>query len=112
MGLDLTKLKNVCAGREKTVARCPACAEEGHDNKGDHLAIFPDGRFACVVHPGESGHDHRSRIAQLVGDGADGGEADGRNVLSFRRRKINRESRILLAIGADFLQTCCSDEAE
>ena len=47
-------------------ARCPACAEGGHDRSGEHLRIYPDGRFGCCVHPKNS--DHRKRIFALVGD--------------------------------------------
>jgi len=68
MKLDLSRLGNVRKRIGKTIARCPACAEQGHDEKGDHLAIYPDGRFACVAHRGEAGHIHRKRIIALVGD--------------------------------------------
>jgi len=50
----------------KIIARCPACAETGNDRTGNHLAIFPDGRFACAAHPGDS--DHRKRIHALAGN--------------------------------------------
>jgi len=46
-------------------ARCPACAESGQDRKGEHLRIFPDGRYGCAVHPGE--RYHRRRIFELAG---------------------------------------------
>jgi len=49
----------------KVTARCPACAESGSDRTGNHLAIFPDGRFACAAHAGD--HDHRKRIFALAG---------------------------------------------
>jgi hypothetical protein len=68
MKLDLARLENVMKRIGKTIARCPACAEQGHDEKGDHLAIYPDGKFACVAHRGETGHAHRKRIIALVGD--------------------------------------------
>jgi hypothetical protein len=48
-------------------AQCPACAEDGHDSKGEHLFIFPSGQFGCAVHPGD--HAHRQRIWALAGDG-------------------------------------------
>ena len=50
------------------VGRCPACAEVGQDNGGNHLIIWPDGRFACVCHPGYQGREHRKRIFFLVGN--------------------------------------------
>jgi len=67
MSLDLTRLENVHEEGRKTIARCPACAEQGKDTTGEHLIIQPDGRFGCVVHPGAGGKPHRQRIAKLVG---------------------------------------------
>ena len=67
MSLDLAKLQNVREQGGKTIARCPACAEAGMDETGEHLIIQPDGRFGCVVHPGQGGKQHRQRIAKLVG---------------------------------------------
>ncbi|MEQ2006367.1 MAG: hypothetical protein ABMA26_06190 [Limisphaerales bacterium] len=73
MKIDITKLKHPRTsprdGGNVTIARCPACEEEGADNKGDHLIVFPDGRFGCVVNPAEDedSHDHRKRILELVG---------------------------------------------
>jgi hypothetical protein len=64
MSLDLTKLENVRQTTEKTIARCPACAKDGKDKKGEHLVIFPDGRYGCVV---DSSDDHRKAIFELVG---------------------------------------------
>jgi hypothetical protein len=68
MGLDILKLENVKKEGSKTIARCPACAEEGMDNNGNHLVIYPDDRFACVVNQDDEGHKHRQRIFELVGD--------------------------------------------
>jgi hypothetical protein len=72
MSLDIAKLQNVCGRGKKIIARCPACAESGCDNKGDHLVINADGRFACVVYPGHSpdAKAHRKRIFSLCGDRA------------------------------------------
>lgn len=66
MALDLHKLENVHVRGGKTIARCPACAEQGHDSGGEHLFIDSRGRFGCVVHPGAQGKDHRRRIFQLA----------------------------------------------
>lgn len=49
-------------------ARCPACAEGGHDRAGEHLRIYPDGRYGCCVYPKD--HEHRKRIFALAGDRA------------------------------------------
>ena len=67
MSLDLSKLQNTREQGGKTIARCPACAEAGMDETGEHLVIQADGRFGCVVHPGAGGKSHRQRIAKLVG---------------------------------------------
>jgi len=65
MPLDLTALEKVRHSAHRITARCPACAEEGRDRTGNHLAIFPDGKYACAAHPGEG--DHRRRIFALKG---------------------------------------------
>jgi len=67
MGLDLAKLQKVKHHGSKIIARCPACAEEGGDRKGEHLFIEPGGRFGCVVYPGIEGHNHRQHIFELTG---------------------------------------------
>lgn len=67
MSLDLNKLelkRDLADGLVQ--ARCPACAEGGGDRKGEHLRIYPDGRFGCCVHPKDS--EHRKRIFALAGD--------------------------------------------
>ena len=67
MSLNLNKLEKVRHLANGGVeARCPACAEGGHDRKGEHLLIKPDGRFGCCANPKDS--DHRKRIFALVGD--------------------------------------------
>ncbi len=67
MGLDLSMLKKVKYRGSKIIAQCPACAENGHDRKGEHLFINQRGQFGCVVYPGEIGRRHRKRIFELVG---------------------------------------------
>jgi len=66
MSLDASKLENICelAG-DILQARCPACAAGGNDRTGDHLRIYPDGRFGCCVHPKDG--EHRKRIWALAG---------------------------------------------
>lgn len=49
--IDPKKLTNVVEKDGKTIARCPACAARGNDAKGEHLVIFPDGKFGCVANP-------------------------------------------------------------
>jgi hypothetical protein len=70
MSLDLGKLENVRQRGKGFVARCPACAADGHDTAGDHLFINPGGAFGCVIHPGPDGRAHRSTIMRLAGDRA------------------------------------------
>lgn len=48
-----------------TRARCPACAETGNDFKGEHLIIFPNGKYGCAVYPKDA--EHRKSIFRLVG---------------------------------------------
>ena len=67
MALDISKLENVKQRGNNTIARCPACEEEGGDNKGEHLFINSEGRFGCVLYPREEGILHRKRIFELVG---------------------------------------------
>ncbi len=67
MSLNVSKLEQVRELPGGIVqARCPACAEGGHDRTGVHLRIYPDGRFGCCVHPKDG--EHRKRIFALVGD--------------------------------------------
>ena len=70
MSLDISNLENVRVRGDKTTARCPACAEVGHDQKGEHLFINANGRFGCVVYPGNAieAKGHRKRIFALCGD--------------------------------------------
>src|SRR4051794_32841727 len=70
MALDPSKLQNVKKSGGKTTARCPACAATGGDSKGEHLVMFPDGKFACVVNPKDN--VHRKEIFALVGLASDG----------------------------------------
>jgi len=66
MSLDVAKLEKVRELAGGIVqARCPACAEGGHDRTGEHLRIYPDGRFGCCVHPKDG--EHRKRIWALAG---------------------------------------------
>ena len=69
MSLDVRKLTVSRRLEDGTVvARCPACAAGGQDRSGEHLVVYPDGRFGCVVHPGEAGWLHRKVIFEAVGE--------------------------------------------
>ena len=66
MSLDAGKLEKVRELAGGVVqARCPACAEGGGDRKGEHLRVYPDGRYGCCVHPKDG--EHRKRIFALAG---------------------------------------------
>src|SRR5262245_23845381 len=73
----------------KTTARCPACAEAGHDQTRNHLFIQVDGRFGCVVYPGDSpeAREHRKRIFALCAN---------REIKSLvvRRSDLGRSGRV------------------
>jgi hypothetical protein len=67
MSLDVAKLEKVRHLANGVIqARCPACAESGGDQKGEHLRIYGDGRFGCCVHPKDG--EHRKRIYALAGE--------------------------------------------
>jgi hypothetical protein len=68
MSLDINKLERVLKKPDgKIIARCPACAVEGGDKKGEHLVVFSDGNFGCVKYPQDP--EHRKKIYSLAGDG-------------------------------------------
>jgi hypothetical protein len=66
MILDLHKLENVKhAGNGCIVARCPACAAEGHDSAGNHLKVYASGKYGCVTHKEDK--EHTKTIFKLAG---------------------------------------------
>ena len=67
MSINIEKLENVNYRGSRIIARCPACEEQGNDNKGEHLSIDDQERFSCVRYPGATGADHRKRIYALTG---------------------------------------------
>jgi len=62
LSIDFSKLENTRQLDGKTVAACPACRADGHDKAGDHLVLWPDGRFGCVKFADDT--EHRKRIWQ------------------------------------------------
>jgi hypothetical protein len=64
MSLDPNKLENVRQRGDKTIARCPACAEAGSDTDGDNLAIWESGAYYCIANPSDN---HSKRIFELAG---------------------------------------------
>ena len=69
MPLDTAKLENVRQRRGHIVAACPACRESGADRSGEHLFIRDGGQFGCIANTGDTGKEHRRRIAHLAGAG-------------------------------------------
>ncbi len=86
MRIDQGKLENVRNTGSRIVSRCPACAEQGGDKKGNHLSIDGQGRFSCVAYPGDTGREHRKRIFALVG--VKGGAVQTSTASSCKRFKV------------------------
>jgi len=96
MSLDTTKLKNLRQTPDKMTAQCPACAEAGHDSKGEHLVIYPNGAFGCVTKPGDLSHN--KRIFKLVGAPARE-EATGPRPIPIRRPAcMDRVPKVILIL--------------
>lgn len=70
--INLEKIENKKNLPGKVQGRCPCCAENNQDRSGEHLILFPDGKFGCVV---DDSKEHRARILQLIGLG-DGQEIE------------------------------------
>ena len=59
---NVRELENVIERSGKIIARCPACAERGRDSQGNHLVIFDNGAYSCIV--GDA--NHRKEIYRLA----------------------------------------------
>ena len=71
MSLDRRKLDIVREEGSCIYARCPACAELGHDRKKEHLIIYENGSYNCIKYgPDEL---HNRRIWQIAGLNSKGG---------------------------------------
>jgi hypothetical protein len=70
--IDFEKLESkVLQSDGSFVCYCPACGEENRNLKSrNHLRVWPNGAFNCVVNP--SDRTHNFRILQLVGTESDG----------------------------------------
>lgn len=84
--LKLERLENEkdLTGGKKTF-RCPACAAKGADTKGEHLVVYADGRFGCVIHPNDK--EHRGEILRLAGE--TGSKSSRHIVLDVKPLKID-----------------------
>lgn len=92
--LNVDKLQAIKQNGSRITARCPACAEEGRDRKGNHLFIYPDGRFGCVLHQGENGHNHRKRIFELCGKPCSGTLGTLNSNSIYKNGRENRDRKI------------------
>lgn len=64
--IDTSKLANVDKKPNgEIIAQCPACAAAGGDTTGNHLKVYPDGKFNCVVN--NKCKQHNQEILKLVG---------------------------------------------
>lgn len=87
MGLDISKLENIQQKPDGTIiAACPACRAGGADQKGEHLIIYPNGKFGCVVNQGDS--KHRRDIFRL------NARAQRRYSVELKPRKITARQEL------------------
>jgi hypothetical protein len=69
--IDLEKLENKVSQGDGFQCYCPACGEDGKNlNKRDHLRVWANGAFSCILYPSDK--QHNARILQLVGTESDG----------------------------------------
>jgi len=87
--LNQSRLERVKTfGGGKIICQCPACHEDGADRKGDHLAIFPSGKFHCIIN---ESNEHRKRIFELVGI-VDNKELTHEEKRAYAKRKAKEEA--------------------
>lgn len=79
LAVALEEVLDPATGGTKLIGRCPACAEDGHDELGRHLVVYQGGKFGCarflagyIETPARE--KHLKRIWQLAG-GKTGGFA-------------------------------------
>lgn len=66
LSIDITRLEKIRIRGDKIEARCPACAADGGDRRGNHLFANRTSRvWGCAARPGDA--EHRSQIWALVG---------------------------------------------
>jgi hypothetical protein len=69
--IDIDKLENKKSqSGGGWICACPACRLEGRDKTGNHLRVFPSGKYSCAINPGD--REHNRTIWQLVGTDSDG----------------------------------------
>jgi hypothetical protein len=93
MKIDVSRLKHVDRKSDgRVTAQCPACFADGADAKGEHLVIFPDGKFGCVVNAKDKAHNRK--ILELAGAG--GGESSYRLTI---KPVVIPESVVIMKLG-------------
>jgi hypothetical protein len=66
LSIDITLLEKLRQRGDRMVARCPACAIEGGDRRGDHLFVnLATRQWGCAARSGD--HAHRQEIFAQVG---------------------------------------------
>jgi hypothetical protein len=66
LSIDISRLEKLRQRGDKLQARCPSCATDGSDRRGDHFfANLTTGAWACAARPGDA--EHRKAIFALVG---------------------------------------------
>ena len=68
--IDLDKLENLKIDSNGWTSACPLCRYEGRDKTGNHLKIYPNGAFGCVV--AQKDKNHNAGILKLAGTESDG----------------------------------------
>jgi hypothetical protein len=92
---------------DRTTIPCPACREAGSDKSGNHLAIFPSGKFHCIA----AGKDrvHNRRIIELMPElGKAEHPLTSAPALAIRPRPAPKPVDLLSRIKADF-PACVAD---
>lgn len=103
--LDLSRLENVRSRPDgKIIARCPACFANGSDKSGEHLVIFPSGKWGCAAHPGD--REHRREIFRLVGIASE----QGQDPAEIKRWKEQRQMERLKGRERDRLREVASEK--
>jgi len=62
--IDLNKLESLISKGDSWISACPGCRSEGRDKQGNHLRVWSNGAFHCVL---DSSKDHNRLILSLVG---------------------------------------------
>lgn len=82
--IDISKLEKIKYQNNKIICRCPACFSEGFDRGGNHLVVYPDGKFGCCVNKDKI---HYSLIFKMVG-AADENIQNQENILPVEKIQI------------------------